>query len=378
MKLAKSTWVMFGIWGVLAFLNVLARCSRAFSDWYVMNIFPHFSTFWARFTGAFPFSVGELLIVLAVIVGVPAIIAFPCFMIFAKAHRGMVARIYGKTIGWILTWVFTVLTLHFFILYQCTPFGDKYYPNAPQNYSADEVRAVLSQMIMEANKTAELVSRDEKGQFIISEEDLQAEAKKSMQRLGEKYPQYAGFYPDAKGIFWSDVMTKQWILGIYYPFSMEANYNTNMCPINLPNTLCHEYTHLKGNIFEDEAGFLAFLACMQSDSADFRYSGYVQALEYVMDVAWDVDPEGVITSQLSEEVWADMYCFVPEEYWEEHEDDIEIIPDEVVEEVADVVMDTSLKVNGIEDGSLSYGRMVDLILDYYIQENKLAQKEGTE
>ncbi len=135
MKLAKSTYAMFGIWVFLIILNVVARCSRAFSDWYVTTVFPHFSTFWARITGAFPFSVGEMLIAAAVVVGVPALIAFPFLMGFVKKHRGLILRIYGTAIGWILTWVFTVLTLHFFILYQCTPFGEKYYPDAPQQYS---------------------------------------------------------------------------------------------------------------------------------------------------------------------------------------------------------------------------------------------------
>lgn len=372
MKLTKSTYAMFGIWILLIILNVVARCSRAFSDWYVTAVFPHFSTFWAGLTGAFPFSVGECLISLAVIVGVPALIAFPFLVGFIKNRRGLILRIYGHSIGWILTWVFTVLTLHFFILYQCTPFGEKYYPDAPQQYSEEEFRIVALHMIEEANTLADQVARDEHGFFILGDTDVQAEAKTAMRRLGEKYPQYAGYYPDAKGIFFSDVMTKQWILGIYYPFSMEANYNTNMCPVNLPNTICHEFTHLKGNIFEDEAGFLAFLACMESDNVDFRYSGYVQALEYVMNTAVGLACEEELYENLSPLLWMDMYCFVPEEYWEEHEDDIELIPDEVVEEVADVVMDTSLKINGIEDGALSYGRMVDLLLDYYIQEKSVS------
>ncbi len=363
---------MLVIWALLLILNITARCSRAFSDWYVTTVFPFFSSVWARLTGLFPFSVGELLITLAVIVGVPALLAFPFLVGFVKNHRGLILRIYGHSIGWILTWVFTVLTLHFFILYQCTPFGEKYYPDAPQQYSQEEFRTVALHMIHEANALAEQVERDENGFFILSDTDVQEEAKKAMQQLGERYPQYAGYYPDAKGIYFSDVMTRQWILGIYYPFSMEANYNTNMCPVNLPNTLCHEFTHLKGNIFEDEAGFLAFMACMQSDSVDFRYSGYINALEYIFNAAVGLPCEEELYASLSVLVWEDMYRFVPEEYWEEHEDDIEIIPDEVVEEVADVVMDTSLKINGIEDGALSYGRMVDLLLDYYLQEQSLS------
>ncbi len=368
MRLKASTWVMFGICGFMLVLNLLARCSMAFSDFYVTSIFPHISAIWVRFSGLFPFSIGEMLICLAVIVGVPALIAFPFLMLFAKVNRGRIACIYGKCIGWIMTWLFIVLTLHFFILYQCTPFGDKYYPDAPDVYTAEEITPVLEEIIARANETALLVARDENGNFILTD-DLQSEAKEAMRRLGERYPQYAGFYPNAKPIHFSYVMSHQNILGIYYPFTMEANYNRDICPINLPNTVCHEFTHLKGNIFEDEAGFLAFLACVESDSADFRYSGYIQGLEYLLDVAWDIDPEGGIANQLSPLVWEDLYEFVPDGYWQEEEHQLpDVLPEEVVEEVSSTLLDTNLKLNGIEDGDLSYGRMVDLILDYYIQE----------
>ena len=368
MKRRISAVIMGAVCAVMLVLNLLAWCSRAFSDWYVQHVFPFFSGLWSRVSGVFPFSLGEVLICLAVIVGVPAILAFPFLMGFAKAHRGQIARIYGMGIGGILTWLFTVLTLHFFLLYHATPIGEQYYPDAPEVYTAEEIRPVIERMIAETNALAECVARDENGYFVLTD-DLQSGAKSAMLELSETFPQFSGYYPDAKAIHFSYVMSHQSILGIYYPFTMEANYNRDICPINLPSTVCHELTHLKGNILEDEANFLAFLACISSESADFRYSGYIQAMEYMMDLAWELDPEGTLAGQLSGQAWMDMYKFVPEGYWEEEEHQLpDAIPEEVVEEVSAAVLDTSLKVNGVKDGDLSYGRMVDLILDYYIQD----------
>lgn len=370
MKSRLSFRAMGAVCGVMLLLNILARCSRTCSDWYIRHIFPFLSELWSRFSGLFPFSLGEVLICLAVIVGVPAILAFPLLMIFCKTQRGTIAKICGTGIGWILTWLFTVLTLHFFILYQCTPIGEQYYPDSPEYYTAEEIRPVIAAMIAETNALAEEVSRDENGYFILTEE-LQSGAKAAMQGLAEDFPQFGGYYPDAKAIHFSYVMSHQSILGIYYPFTMEANYNQDICPVNLPATVCHEYTHLKGNILEDEANFLAFLACIRSDSPDFRYSGYIQALEYMMDLAWEVDPEGTLAGTLSEKAWMDMYEFVPEGYFGEEENQLpDVIPEEVVTEVSSTLLDTSLKINGVEDGDLSYGRMAELILDYYMQDAK--------
>ena len=43
------------------------------------------------------------------------------------------------------------------------------------------------------------------------------------------------------------------LMGIYFPFSMEANYNQDMYKAKLPDTICHELAHTKGYIQEDEA-----------------------------------------------------------------------------------------------------------------------------
>lgn len=71
------------------------------------------------------------------------------------------------------------------------------------------------------------------------------------------------------------------MLGYYFPFSMEANYNKVAYVTNLPVTMCHELAHLKGYIQEDEANFIGFLACISSDDLLFQYSGYLSVLNYV-------------------------------------------------------------------------------------------------
>ena len=41
-----------------------------------------------------------------------------------------------------------------------------------------------------------------------------------------------------------------------------------------------------------------------------------------------------------------------------------------IEKVASKINDTYLKSNGVDDGEKSYGRMLDLLLEYYFQEIK--------
>ena len=58
----KGRIVFWGGAGLVALLNIAAWNSTAFADWYIANIFPIWVGTYGRFTGFFPFSVGEWLI----------------------------------------------------------------------------------------------------------------------------------------------------------------------------------------------------------------------------------------------------------------------------------------------------------------------------
>lgn len=364
-KLKKSTWVLIILAVFTVLLNILAWLSKGFCDFYVEKIFPLWLNTYGRLNSVFPFSVGEILIIAGLIILAAGIVSFSVFMCVKAGKRKKIAKLYGKTLAWILVCIALIQTLNCFILYHCTSFGDRYGIKA-EEHSVDDLIS-LSEIVVEiANENAELVSRDGEGRF-VPEENLGETAIKAMQGLGEEYPQLDGYYPRPKPVINSFFMSQQYLMGIYFPFTLEANYNREMYKANLPDTLCHELAHLRGFILEDEANFIAYLACINSDSADFRYSGAICALKYIRNNIEDYGTQEQIDefySSLNPYIlidWNESYS-----YWEEVQDSEEaIIPSDVVNEVSDIATDTSLKLNGVEDGMNSYGRMVDLMLDYY-------------
>ncbi len=358
---------MGGIWLPMILCNLLARFCHPAVDWYILHVFPLISGFWSRISGVFPFSVGEWMIVGAVVLVVLALVGIPLVLIFGKSKKWRIIGITAQIYLWIVTWVFSIMTTRFLVLYQGTQLSQTL---GEVTYSNQQVLEVVQMLVTEASRESELVARDEKGHMILTD-DLQGEAKACMQRLAQSYPQFSGWYPDAKPIHHAYFFSQQNLLGIYYPHSMEANFNPVVYDVNLPDTICHEYTHLKGNIFEDEAGYYGFLACMTSESHDFRYSAYITALEW-LDVDFSDDPAAQgeyesIWAECNPLVFQDLYTFVPEEYWETHKEKEEVIPTELVNETAETIMDASLKVNGISDGSHSYHGMTALLLHYYLK-----------
>ena len=370
MRPKKTTVVMLCIIGAMVLLNVLARLCRPAADFYILHIFPLISGFWSRITGLLPFSLGEWMIVAGVVLLVLLVPGYLLLLALVKKdNRPKAAHIYGQVYGWIFTWLSVVVTLHFTVLYQGTPLSETL---GDVTYDDAEVLELVQMLVDNANAEAKLVDRDEDGHFKMTDE-LMPEAKNCMQRLAVRYPQFRGWYPNAKPIHHSYFFSQQNLLGIYYPHTLEANYNPVVYPVNLPVTVCHEFTHLKGNIFEDEAGYYAFLACTSSASHDFRYSGYLSALEW-LQLDFSEDPAAQakyeeILGTLSPQAQRDMYTYVPPEYWEEHKKE-EVIPTQIVSDTADAVMDTSLKVNGVVEGKQSYHGMTALLLHDYLGENK--------
>ena len=53
-----------------------------------------------------------------------------------------------------------------------------------------------------------------------------------------------------------------------------------MTAYNIPHTICHELSHLRGFMREDEANFIGFLACIGSEDPEYRYSGYLSGWIY--------------------------------------------------------------------------------------------------
>ena len=154
------------------------------------------------------------------------------------------------------------------------------------------------------------------------------------------------------------------MMGYYFPFSMEANYNTSMYIVNVPATLCHELAHLKGFIYEDDANFIGFLACINSDDPFYRYSGYLSVLNYVEKEYKKASGKQEFGSvSLAKSVRADD-IFLTSEAWERVEENA-VVETAVVKAASNQFTETTLVINGVSDGMKSYSRVVQLLLEYY-------------
>lgn len=330
-------------------LQFLARTVDGFAQWYGECIYPIFVQTIGRICSFFPFSVVEFLLYGLIL-----------YIVGSLCKRISFKKILSDVV---------VIALSLLLLYTLTC-GINYFRNPFSEVSGitigkhneEELRELCEYLVEEINRTSRQLERDEEG-IALCDANLHQEAQKAMQNLSEKYPVLGGYYPNPKPIFISEILTYQYIMGIYSPFTLEANYNADMIPYELPYSICHELSHLKGFMREDEAGFIAYLACHYSDSVFFQYSGAMEAFSYAIGSYYNVagyKKYKEVLEQLEQEVIAEIQ--VKNDWWEQY--------NTVVQEVSSQVNDAYLKVNDQEDGIQSYGRMVDLLLEEYISQKE--------
>ena len=370
LKLNKNRIALLTIFGGCILLNVLAWLSKGFCDWYGENILPIWFNAFGRPIALLPFSLGEIMILLFIGVILLTPVSVIVLLIVMKRRRKKVLKIFGLVWIWILAFIVLTETLNCFILYHRSTFGETYDIPSEQHTPA-ELAELCDYLTVRTNELAKQVKRDEKGRFVLTS-DLDETAKSAMKALSEEFPMLGGYYVTPKPVINSFFMSQQYLMGIYFPFSLEANYNDQMYPSNLPQTVCHELAHTKGFMLEDEANFISYLACDRCGNAEYAYSGNLRALKYVLTQVGD---------NCSEEDISRLYAAVDIEviidingnadYWDSvQESDEGLLPSKTVAAVSDAAMEASLKMNGVSDGKKSYGRMVDLMLNYGIGKEK--------
>ena len=355
-------------------LDIIAWNSRSFCDWYLQNVFPLWVNTYGRLTGLAPFSVGGIMLYAAVILIFAFIVIGIMRLLFYKKKSGRLKKTFRCMLN-VVTWVFVmaalVLTLNCYIIYHCSSFMEMYdVGRTHTKYSSDEksehIEILRNYIVGQANSLSDEFERDDDG-YIIYNGDMKSQAQKEMKRLGESYGQLSGFYPRPKEFLNSDFFSQQHMMGYYYPFSMEANYNSTMYITNKPCTLCHELSHLKGFIYEDEANFIGYLACIDSDDPLFQYSGYLSVLTYVDKDFYKSrgrDKAKYRTyPQISRQVKKDD-VFLTSEEWSRVNANA-WISTKTVSTVSNTAVNVSLKTNGVKDGIVSYSRVVQRLMDYY-------------
>lgn len=335
-----------------AVLQAAARQISGFATWYAHQVYPVLVGVIGRISGVFPFSIVEWGLYLLIAGGI----------IYVVLHIRKPWRLCTRTVFLcgILLFLYMV---NCGINYYAMPFS-AYAGIETGMYTKEELRQLCEYLVEQVNVTAEEgyglhYGDDRAGWRAEGVEAIRRAAERSAmpEQTAGQFACFGGYYPKPKEVMVSQILSVQQLCGVYSPFTIEANFNGDMPDYNIPHTICHELSHLKGFMREDEANFIGYLACISSDHPAFRYSGYLTGWVYAGNALAKADWESYLELRRKLDARAEQDLMENNAFWDRYEG--------TVAEVSNQWNDAYLKMNDQEDGVKSYGRVVDLMLAYY-------------
>lgn len=324
----------------------------------------------SNITGILPFSIGEILLLITPIIFTILLIRFILGLVRCEGNNGEIVdkrkiRRYLAAkgilnVGCFFSVLFFCYTIGCGVNYYRYPFS--HYSNLTvQESTEEELKELCLSLANQANELrSQITSEDIFGVLKLPKSKLKirTDVVQAYDNLAKTYPILSGSYPAVKLLLVSKLMSRMELTGIFWPFTMEANVNIDIPDYSIPSTMAHEMAHMRGFMREDEANYIAYLACKASELPEIRYSGIMEALILAGNALYDknVDLYHEVATTYSTKVRIDLNA--NSEYWRQFENN-------TVSNVAETVNNTYLKMNDQEDGVQSYGRMVDLLLAEY-------------
>lgn len=315
----------------------------------------------SRITNIFPFSLYDIFLCIAVL-GMIFYLIYT-FIIPFKGNGSSIKIISNGVLN-----ILATISLMYFLFvtlwglnYNRLSFSDSI--GLPDNiYSKKELSEFYEYLIGEVNTLRTHIDVDSSNVMIIDGgfKSVFERSQNGYDAVSNKYPTLSGKYGSPKPLLLSELFIYTGITGVYFPFTGQANVNVTEPFTGLPFTTMHEMAHQRGYAQENEANFIAFLTCINHPDPDFKYSGYFAALRYTANALYKEDKDLLkeLNNKLSYDVKSDI--IYKSSFWKKYEGPIA--------KVSSKVNDAYLKSNGVQDGEKSYGRIVDLLLNYYMSQ----------
>lgn len=354
LKLPRFSYILFGIGALSLILYLTAIFYTPFADFFNRYVSSIIRGTFATITNFIPLSLVEILII-TLPVTLFLIIKFSVNK-YSKTWRD--AGIFCVIMLSILSMIFSLFVCSFGIGYYASTL-DKKLELEKKTVSAKELALTAEWLIENVNSEIEYISFEDKSSSIMPYTIRQMNEKllSAYEKVSQKHHFIPVLTSYVKPIMLSEPMTYTHIAGVYTFFTGEANLNTNAPDYCLPYTVAHELAHQRGISREDEANFVAFLVCIESDDPYIRYCGYLNLCEYVLNALYSADANlwEQTYKKLDNRAIYEMIAY--NKFYEPYKDNI-------VGEVSGAINDAYLQANGTQ-GSISYGLVVDLAVAYF-------------
>ena len=272
--------------------------------------------------------------------------------------------------GWVLaacTFVYMIHTAVFGLNYYAGPLPDDIRMEIA-TYNADELEEAAIYYRDHANALADQVNRDEDGNVKFSDfKTLANQAGDGFRVLTYQYSYsvFAGSTLPVKELGWADMYTSMGITGLTMGITGEAAVNPQIPDVCLPFTMCHEMAHRMCIAQERDANFAGFLAASVNPSIEFQYSAYFMAYRYCYNALASANSTNAAAAAARVASGAHSLLKRDMNYYNTFFSDNR---NETATKVAATANNTYITASGDPAGTVSYDRVVDLLVNWHIEQ----------
>lgn len=354
-KLPRLCLGIYILGGISLILYIAFRLSTPFADLFNRTVGAFCRRLMAYLTVWLPISFAELLLLsLPILLVILIVIAYRHYCDSRRSALVFLGILLSILVSVAILFVWTFAAGYF-----GTSLSDKLELER-EKVSREELSATAAILSDELNTLAKEISFEESGSSTMpySHAEMNRKLLDAYDRVHEKYSFIDTFYSKVKPVILSEPMSYTHITGVYTFFTGEANINVNFPDYTTPFTAAHELAHQRGIAREDEANFVAFLVCLESDDPYIRYSGYLNVYEYVASALYSADRElyKESYSSLCQEIRGEREAY--RVFFEKYRDN-------VAASVSESVNNGYLTSQGAPEGTRSYNLVVDLTVAYY-------------
>ncbi len=361
-RLSPAGHIIAAVSAALILLHLLTRDNHALMVWVSERLVRPAHRALAVLNDHLPFSVAELLIGLAVI----AVLVYIIYTIIKLIRcGGRLKRLYAAVINLLAAGL--AVYAGFCMLWGVYYYGNDFMTRSGlknDNISVEQLETVTEYFAALVNEYSSQVPRDADGNYVADRDAILRRSNEVYANVEETLPCLSGPAVRAKGVYFSRVMSYTDFTGFFFPFTAEANVNTDFPPALFASTVAHELAHQRGVAKEQEANFAAVLASLEYGDAEYCYSACMLAYTHLGNALYSADYDAwkSIYLTLNEDVRRDFAA--NREYWAQFETP--------VQKVSNTVYEGFLHSYDQTMGLKSYGACVDLLVNYYYEQASVA------
>lgn len=344
--------------GLAIVLHLLTRDNKQLMVWLSESVVRPIHTFVSGLCGHIRASVAELVIYAAV---TALLVYLGVCAVRLICRGGRLKQLYVM----VMSLLAAGLTVYagFCLLWGVYYYGDDFMTKSglkAEEISVSQLETVTEYFAALASDYSTQVQRDERGLYTPDRNEILMRSSEVFGAVAEEYPCLEGAALDAKPFRSSRLLSYLDFTGFFFPFTAEANVNTDFPPSLFASTVAHEISHQRGVAKEQEANFVAVLASLEYGDADYVYSSALLAYTYLGNALYKADSEAWerIYDSLNEYVLLDFAW--NRAYWKQFETPVQA--------VSNTVYEGFLQSYDQKLGLKSYGACVDLLVNYYYEQ----------